>query len=96
MNKSEVKELLKNIVVAYPNFEVPEPRFMLWCDMMADLPFDTAIARLRKHIAFNKYPPSIAEILDSGEHHRRLQQEGDSPAAILAGGYVIYSGEGLN
>lgn len=67
MNKAEVKELLKEIVVAYPNFEVPEPRFMLWCELMADISFKTARERLREHIKTNRFPPTIADIRQKGK-----------------------------
>lgn len=72
MNKSDVKELLKQIVVAYPNFEVSEPRFNLWCEMMQDISFKYAQKNLVEHIKTNRFAPTIADIRGAGKHSGTL------------------------
>ena len=66
MNMAETLKLLTIIGSAYRNFEVPQTeedmKLHTWHKMLKDLGFNLAQASVQKHIAENKYPPSISEI----------------------------------
>lgn len=92
MNKQQVDDFIALIAGSYPSFELTKDRVKAWRMMLQDIDIDTATHRLKKHVAVNKFPPSIAEILNPGDTRRRRNQEPDtmSPQYIAQGGYEIY------
>jgi len=59
---------------------------------MEQIDFNLADKRVDRHIAINKFPPTIAEILNSEESNKKKKwEEPDtlSPAAVMQGGYIL-------
>ncbi|MGI6436388.1 MAG: replicative helicase loader/inhibitor [Syntrophomonadaceae bacterium] len=92
MDKKQTAEFMKKLVGAYPTFEPTPMRMELWTEMMAEITYDQAIKRLRQYIAVNRFPPSIADILNPDEANRRRQPDTytQSVHAIINGGFEIY------
>ncbi|NLW90989.1 MAG: hypothetical protein GXY34_05250 [Syntrophomonadaceae bacterium] len=93
MDKEQFKKFVQTMTDAYPNWDPKTSRLELWADMLSDLNYFVAMARLKKHIATSKYPPSIAEILnpeEAAKSKNRQETDGLSPAVIMNGGYQIY------
>jgi len=69
MDNKEIREFIKLIVDAYPTFEPTPGRVKLWLLFMEDIPAETAMSKLKKHIAKSKYAPTVSEIIgaDSGK-----------------------------
>lgn len=68
MDKADTARLIGVIVMAYPNFdrfknsEQVETMITVWSEMFAEDNGALVGAAVKKHIATNKFPPSIAEI----------------------------------
>lgn len=68
MDKADTARLIGIIVMAYPNFdrfrspEQVETMITVWSEMFAEDNGALVGAAVKKHIATNKFPPSIAEI----------------------------------
>ncbi|MFD2614473.1 replicative helicase loader/inhibitor [Paenibacillus gansuensis] len=62
MKKSEVMELFKTIKQAYNNFDTGLSKMDLWAEFLKDVPADLAQENLLKHIAVEKFPPTIADL----------------------------------
>lgn len=68
MTKAEVAAVLKLVVASYPNYDKFRDKnevastVNLWAVMFADDDRDIVTLAVKKHIATNKWPPSIAEI----------------------------------
>jgi hypothetical protein len=93
MNKTEVKNLVKQIILAYPNFEIkPDARFKLWCDMLADVPYDRAIDNLKDHIKTNRFAPTIADIRGIPKNQKKF----DGFCEVTGRTYELYEPPELN
>jgi hypothetical protein len=93
MDKPEVKELVKQILLAYPNFEIkPDARFKLWCDMLADVPFERAIENLKEHIKTNRFAPTIADIRGTPKSQGKF----DGYCEVTGRTYELYKPPELN
>lgn len=70
MKREEVVKLIGLLVVAYPSYDKFKDEshlrstVALWDQMFAETDFRLVQLAVEKHIATNKWPPSIAEILD--------------------------------
>ncbi|ADQ06489.1 conserved hypothetical protein [Caldicellulosiruptor hydrothermalis 108] len=62
MTKAECIKFLAIVNMAYPNWQVNELTVGLWAEMLEDIDFKIAQIALKKHIAENPYPPTIADI----------------------------------
>lgn len=64
MEKQDFAKLIKGLKESYPNFKIVESKegFDMWFLMLCDIPYPVLSKAVQKHIATNKYPPSIAEI----------------------------------
>lgn len=68
MNKQELKRLTTSIKVAYPSFtafddmQTQAIAVEMWLRMLSDIDYSVAMLALEKHVATNKYPPTIADI----------------------------------
>lgn len=70
MNKKEATEILAVLKASYPNFykdlTVLDAQGIVgvWAMQFADLSAEVVLMALNKHIATNKFPPTIAEVKD--------------------------------
>ena len=62
MTKAETARLLAIMTAAWPRFEVDDVKVQIWHDMLTDVPYEIAVMALKKLIAENIHPPSIAEM----------------------------------
>jgi hypothetical protein len=62
MTLEETKTILIMIATAYPQAQFPEGAPRLWHEFLKDYETRLVIASLKKHIATNKWTPTIAEI----------------------------------
>lgn len=64
MNKNEFSLLVSAIRTFYPaaNILPNEQAMMLWYEMLKDLDYQTSEAAVKKWVATNKWPPTIADI----------------------------------
>lgn len=88
MNKKEFSILAAAIKTFYPRENVlpNEKALALWYGMLSDIPYQVAEAAVRKHVASNKFPPTVAEI-------REISAQiisGDDPDWSKAWSDVVY------
>lgn len=83
MRLDEVAEVLKQIAFTYPAFridadKVPE-QIKLWHKHLADVPAEIVLSNLRRHVASEKFAPTIAGLREgfSSEHERLKQSSQD-------------------
>ena len=62
MTPSETTRIMAMLQNAYPREEVSPDRLRLYCELLADLEHDQAVAAVRRVLAKSKWWPSIAEI----------------------------------
>lgn len=64
IEKNRFNNLMKGLKEAYPNFNMISSKegLEMWYRMLSDIPYEQLSIAVQKHIATNKYPPSIAEI----------------------------------
>ena len=68
MTRAEVAAILKLVIASYPNYDKFRDKtevastVNLWAVMFVDDDRDIVTLAVKKHIATNKWPPSIAEI----------------------------------
>lgn len=64
MNTDQFTSLIKGVRAAYPNFKFIESKegFVMWYELLKDIPYETLSMAFQKHISTSKYPPSVAEI----------------------------------
>lgn len=78
MTQTEVIKILKRIAAAYSRFEVTEDRLEIWFEHLLEMPYEGVLERLNKHIAKEKFPPTIAEISVFGskknDHLKEVEQ----------------------
>lgn len=94
MDKKQTANFIKQVMGAYPSFEPTPERLEVWQRNLSEMDYDLAIKRLDKHVMTQKFPPSIAEILNPDEHLKRKAKPYDdtlSPAAIMYGGYKEFN-----
>jgi hypothetical protein len=65
VDNRETREFIKLIADAYPTFEPTPGRVKLWVEFMEDIPFETAMFKLKKHIVKSKFAPTVSEIINS-------------------------------
>ncbi|MBC2285868.1 hypothetical protein HCB69_15945 [Listeria booriae] len=63
MTPDEIQDVIKSVAVAYRNFDTNETHLKLWADMLRNGDYEKTRITLEKHIASNRFPPSVAEIL---------------------------------
>ncbi|WP_187434526.1 hypothetical protein [Paenibacillus methanolicus] len=49
----------------YPNFEMTNEKKATWTPLMADVPFDQALANLMDFMKHSKFPPVAADIIQA-------------------------------
>ena len=64
MDKKQTAHFLMQIIGAYPNFDPTEERMEIWSRLMARIEYDLAAKRLDRYVSLNKFPPTIADILN--------------------------------
>lgn len=89
MTKKEFSILAAAIKTFYPRENVlpNEKALALWYGMLSDIPYKVAEAAVSKHVASNKYPPTVAEI-------REISAQiisGDDPDWSKAWSDVVYA-----
>jgi hypothetical protein len=62
MTGDQTYSILKHIAAAYPRFEITEQRLEVWHEYLQNMPYEQVLAKVKHHIASEKFPPSIAEI----------------------------------
>lgn len=64
MNRSETFKILTMLEVAYEKFDATsnEVKLELWHDLLSDLDYQLALTVVKKHIAEEHFPPTIASI----------------------------------
>lgn len=73
MTKKETVIMLGYTKIAYPNLlkdDDPELLLSVWYEMLCDEESALVKLAMKKHIAKNKYPPSISELLELIEHEK--------------------------
>jgi ribosomal protein L12E/L44/L45/RPP1/RPP2 len=70
MTSKQVISILRYIAAAYPNFEVTEERVAVWIEQLSEVDYEAALKKVKKHVALNKFPPSIAEVYVEPEKSR--------------------------
>lgn len=68
MNKAEIWDLFECIVIYYPTFSADSRKAEAWHEMMDKVPFDLTITNLKHHVATDKFPPTIAELIRPLDH----------------------------
>ncbi|MBC6128101.1 hypothetical protein HCA00_04795 [Listeria booriae] len=63
MTPNEIQTVIKTVATAYRNFDTNETHLKLWADMLRNGDYEKTRIALEKHIAANRFPPSVAEIL---------------------------------
>lgn len=83
MNRAEVAELFKKIKRAYSSFDVMDiEKVDEWQSYLKNVSLEVALENLRRHIATEKFPPTIAELsrpldpekTDNELYHERLRE----------------------
>jgi hypothetical protein len=64
MTKNQVIKIFAVIVSAYPGFAVTEEKLSVWHKALEDQEFNTVERNVMRHVRTEKYPPTIAEIID--------------------------------
>lgn len=62
MTEEEANSILKEIIFAYPYFEVTEEKINYWINHLKAMPYKPVLYRLEKHIFTSNYPPSVSQI----------------------------------
>jgi len=89
MSPKQTNDFLEQIAAAYPNFEVTPQRVQMWGRQMKSIEYDLAVKRLDGYSAWNKFPPTVADIASSGEmkqRERKFNDETRSPAESWGNG----------
>jgi hypothetical protein len=79
MTRPETVKLMAVLGAAYPRQEVNEGTAKLYCELLADLPYNVAETVIKRMIATCKYFPTIAEI-----RHEAVEMCLDLPTATDA------------
>lgn len=64
MTKKQVAEVLLQIHNVYPRFDVTQSRIDTWHGFLKDQNPATVMMKVERHIATEKFPPTIAEITE--------------------------------
>lgn len=51
------------VCAAYPTVELSEEQVTLWQEMLKDISFQAGMDNLKEHIRSNRFPPTIADII---------------------------------
>lgn len=64
MNFDEFKRLVKGMKAVYTsqNFLSDAESIKIWYQLLKDMPYEIANVSIQKHMATNKFPPTVAEI----------------------------------
>lgn len=62
MSPAETARILAILAAAYPGFEVDEVKHRLWVELLGDLDYGLAVTAVKRHIATNRWPPTVADI----------------------------------
>lgn len=62
MNRDQMKQLFKQIKMAYSNFEVSSEKVDLWHSFLKDSNPAVVMRNLENHILKEKFAPTIAEL----------------------------------
>lgn len=64
MNFDEFKRLVKGMKAVYTsqNFLPDAESIKIWYQLLKDMPYEIANVSIQKHMATNKFPPTVAEI----------------------------------
>lgn len=62
MTSEQATKIITMLAAAYPNQALTTPTMQVYTQLLADLAYEQAQAAVIKHIATNKFFPSIAEI----------------------------------
>jgi hypothetical protein len=63
MKQQETAQFLAVVKTAYPHFDISEEVVRLWHQFLSAISFVTAQKNLNDHIASNRFPPTIADIV---------------------------------
>lgn len=63
MTKKQAAEVLIEIYNAYPRFEVTQSMIDTWYEFLKDQNPTTVMQKVKNHIASEKFPPTISEII---------------------------------
>lgn len=77
MTKKEVVDLLTKIKTAYERFEITPEKIDLWCEFLADHDTDKVNTCLNRHIASEKFAPTIADVTNGGDTRKRVDNTPD-------------------
>jgi len=76
MTPAEIVKLFKLIVYAYPSFDGSDRnKVMLWHDQLQHVDYAAAEERLRGHIAKDKFPPAIADLIGTSQEQIQLKSD---------------------
>lgn len=56
-------KVLAMVCAAYPTVELSEEQVAIWQEMLSDTPFQTGLTNLKDYIRSNRFPPTIADII---------------------------------
>lgn len=64
MNQEQFKTLVKGMKAVYPQttFIPDNDAFLVWYNLLKDLPYDQVSVAIQKHMMQEKFPPTIADI----------------------------------
>ena len=73
MEREQFKVLVKAMkaVYAQPTFIPDQDAFTVWFALLRDLPYKQAELAVQKHMATEKFPPTIADIREKAVHFRK-------------------------
>lgn len=89
MQMCEMAKLLQLLAIAYPKagFAANEETVQLWFEMLSDLPDLLVVAAVKRMIATNPYPPTIADVRKNAVDAADMAQ-GNVIGSAEAWGYV--------
>jgi glutathione S-transferase len=70
MEQNDVLRIFRLIASVYPTFiptedeDAADRKLNLWCEFLEDQDFNKVQGKVKRHIKTEKYPPTVAEIID--------------------------------
>ena len=74
MDKEQCKNILKDIKCFYPNnFEITNEMASAWFMILKDYDYEKTLKVLQHYVTFQKFPPTIADLV-AEQHSRKMSQ----------------------
>ena len=89
MDKKQIAMFLKQVTGAFSNFEPTPERLDIWGRLLTQIDYETAIKRLDTYVAANRFPPTVADILNP-DGVRKKKSSGDDYCEVTQSRYEIF------